>query len=380
MHAASNAGDALVVLSLSGTLFFSVSTSTARSRVGLYLLFAMAPYALLAPVVGPLLDRRSGYRRLVALLSCAGRAGICLAVASRTDSLLLYPAAFAVLVLSRAYGVARSALVPALAEGSVSLVAANARLSKVAIVAGSAAAAPGILFLRFVGAGAVLRLAAIAFAVAAGLALALPKPERSPAEARAEAQAFATLAIRRGARTAATVRALGGFLLFLMAFGLKRQGTSDVGFGFLLACSGVGAFGASIMVPRLRRGTNESWVIVASLLAGAGASLIAVRSVEPGGVALDLVAVAVGISGLVGASVRLAFESLVQRECPDAARGRAFARYETLFQLAWVVGAGLPVAFPIGMRGGLIAASVVFAGSALAFLVGLGAHGRARLR
>jgi hypothetical protein len=65
--------------------------------------------------------------------------------------------------------------------------------------------------------------------------------------------------------------------------------------------------------------------------------------------------------------VRLAFESLVQRECPEAAQGRAFARYETLFQLAWVVGAGIPVAISIGVRGGLIAAAAGFGITAIAF-------------
>lgn len=379
VHAASNAGDALVVLALSGTLFFSVSTSTARSRVGLYLLFTMAPYSLLSPVVGPFLDRRSGYRRLVALLSCLGRAGICVAVAAHTDSLLLYPAAFLILVFSKAYGVSRQALVPALVGEHQSLVAANARLSKVAIIAGAAAAAPGVLLLRFVGAGAVLRLAFVIFAFGALLAVALPKPERGADEDRSEELAFATPVVRRGARVAAAVRALGGFLLFLLAFGLKRAGTSNVGFGFLLACSGFGAFAASVVVPRLKRGGNESWVILMSLVAGAGASIIAVQSIENGKVALDLIAVAAGVSGAVGAAVRLAFESLVQRECPEAARGRAFARYETLFQLAWVLGAALPVAFSIGLRGGLITTSVFFAVTAVVFVAAMGASGRARL-
>jgi hypothetical protein len=49
----------------------------------------------------------------------------------------------------------------------------------------------------------------------------------------------------------------------------------------------------------------------------------------------------------VGAAAgRLAFDSLVQRDAPEAARGRTFARFETRFQLAWVGGAFVPAAIP----------------------------------
>jgi hypothetical protein len=315
------------------------------------------------------------------LLSCLGRAGICLGVAAHTKSLLLYPAAFLILVLSKAYGVSRQAMVPALVDpGRERLVAANARLSKVAIVAGTAASLPGILLLKFSTEGSVMRFAFVIFAFGAVLALALPKPERAAAEQTADAAAFASPAVRRGARVAAAVRGLGGFLLFMIAFGLKRSGTSNLGFGFLLGCSGLGAFAGSVIVPRLRRGGNEVWVMVVSLLAAAGATLIAVQSIQDHTVALDLIAVATGVTGAGGAAVRLAFESMVQREAPEAARGRVFARYETLFQLSWVVGAAFPTIFHIGLRGGLIAASVLFAATAVAFMVALGTSGRAGLR
>jgi hypothetical protein len=56
-----------------------------------------------------------------------------------------------------------------------------------------------------------------------------------------------------------------------------------------------------------------------------------------------------------------------------------FARFETLFQLAWVIGAALPTLAPIGIRGGLIAASVLYLLTAVVFMVSLGREGRARL-
>jgi uncharacterized membrane protein len=45
------------------------------------------------------------------------------------------------------------------------------------------------------------------------------------------------------------------------------------------------------------------------------------------------------------ALARLAFDSLVQRDAPDANQGRAFAQFETKFQLAWVIGGLVPVLY-----------------------------------
>jgi hypothetical protein len=185
---------------------------------------------------------------------------------------------------------------------------------------------------------------------------------------------FASPAIQRAALAAASSRALIGFLLFLLAFALKRHGVNSAGFGLVLGCAGIGSFIGAAVVPRMRRGGTEEWVIAIGLFIGAGASLIAQSSFG-----LDLAAVLAGAVGVVASATRLGFESLVQREAPEAARGRAFARFETLFQLAWVVGAAVPTIAPVGVRGGLIAASALYAISAVVFLVTHGREGRARL-
>ncbi len=373
MHAAASAGDALVAIALSGTLFFSLSAGQARSKVALYLLLTMAPFAVLSPLIGPFIDRRRGARRLTILLSCAGRALICLLVAAHVGSLAIYPAAFAILVLSKAYGVARAAIVPSLAPEGRALVVVNARLAKIAVVSGAAAALPGLLILQ-ISAGAVMRFSMVVFAIGAVLSLALPRPERAAGEETSTHEAFASQPIRRAALAAASSRALVGFLLFLLAFGLKRANVGDAGFGFVLGCAGIGSFVGAVVVPRLRRGTNEEWLIASALLLGAGASLIAQSNFG-----LDLAAVLAGAVGIVASATRLGFEALVQREAPEAARGRAFARFETLFQLAWVIGAALPTVAPIGIRGGLIAASVLYLLTAVVFMLTLGREGRARL-
>src|SRR5690349_8065938 len=54
-HALLGAGDTLVALALAGSLFFSISPDAARGRVALYLVLTMAPFAVVAPLIGPFL-------------------------------------------------------------------------------------------------------------------------------------------------------------------------------------------------------------------------------------------------------------------------------------------------------------------------------------
>src|SRR5437763_1095709 len=112
LHAASCAGDTLVAIGLAGTVFFAVPVGQARGRVALYLLVTMLPFALLAPVVGPVLDRFRHGRRYALAVTMLGRAFLAYAIGEHIGGFTVYPAAFGMLVLSRAYGVARSAAVP----------------------------------------------------------------------------------------------------------------------------------------------------------------------------------------------------------------------------------------------------------------------------
>ena len=52
LHAISCAGDTLIAIGLAGTIFFDVPLGEARSKVALYLLVTMVPFAFLAPVIG----------------------------------------------------------------------------------------------------------------------------------------------------------------------------------------------------------------------------------------------------------------------------------------------------------------------------------------
>jgi hypothetical protein len=115
-HVLSTAGDTLVTISLAGSLFFSISPDAAQSRVILYLLLTAAPFAVVAPLMGPVIDRSRGARRALVIASTALRAVVCILMAGEVKSLLLFPLAFTMLVLSKIYLVTKGALVPVLAS------------------------------------------------------------------------------------------------------------------------------------------------------------------------------------------------------------------------------------------------------------------------
>jgi hypothetical protein len=158
-HALAMAGDTLITLALAGSLFFSISPTAARGRVALSLVLTMAPFAVVAPLLGPAIDRSSRGRRVMVVASCGLRALACLVMARVLDGLLLFPAAFTVLVLSKSYSVAKSALVPAAVSSEDELVEANAKLAITGVIAGFLAAGPGVLLLRLAGGEGALALA-----------------------------------------------------------------------------------------------------------------------------------------------------------------------------------------------------------------------------
>src|SRR5947199_2692245 len=147
-HALSTAGDAFVTVALAGSLFFDISPGAARGRVALSLLLTMTPFAVVAPFLGPAIDRIKGGRRLMVVLSCGGRVLVCLAMAQVVHNLLLFPAAFGALVFSRTYAVAKSSLVPTIVDEEDRLVEANAKLALIGVLAGCVGSGPAILVLK----------------------------------------------------------------------------------------------------------------------------------------------------------------------------------------------------------------------------------------
>ncbi len=361
------AGDTLVAIALAGSLFFSISPDDARGRVALYLALTMAPFALVSPLLAPWIDRRPGGRRSMVIVSGVARAGLCVLLADDLDKLLLFPEAFAVLVLGKGYGIAKASLVPTVVSRSEVLVEANAKLVLGSSLGGGIAALAG-LALTQLSPSWVLGLATVLFAAAA--VSAWPLPATRTAEEKPTSIEIAELrssGILLAAGAMAVMRGSLGFLTFLLAFWLREQDVATWWFGAVLAAGGVGTLLGSLVIPSLRTRAAEERLLLGCLILMIPTTLGAITVTGPAGgvVAASSVAVCAG-------AARLCFDAIVQRDAPDANAARSFARFETRFQLTWVAGALVPVLVPIPRDSGFVAISL--AGMAAAILYGTGRH------
>lgn len=182
LTAAGGAGDAFVTIALAGTLFFSTSLDQARGRIALTLIITMAPFAILAPVIGPMLDRAQQGRRYLLAGTLMARGLLCWGMVDavlHNDVVELLPAAFGVLVLQKAYAVTRASVTPRLLPKEITLVAANARTGMASLIAGTLAglAALGIDYVAgggVNGAAWVLRIGTLVYIAATALSFRVP--------------------------------------------------------------------------------------------------------------------------------------------------------------------------------------------------------------
>ena len=244
---ASTAADTLVAIGLAGTLFFSVPSAEARGNVALYLLLTVAPFALIGPVLGRLLDRAPVATRSSLVVAAIGRGILAVLVLGRLDSLWLFPAAFGLLVLSRVHGITRNALTPLALDDPTALVAANARLAWIGVLGGGIAAPIGVAAVWATGSpDAALALSAIAALAAATIGRRLPEPD-APGRRAAPTGRTARLHLPRRVRTAqvatAAVRLINGFLLLLLAFAFRTLDAGVLDIGAVLGAAGLGFAG-----------------------------------------------------------------------------------------------------------------------------------------
>lgn len=174
VHSLMSAGVTALTVGLAGTLFFSINPSAAEGRVLLYLLITIAPFAVVAPALSPLLDKGRQARRTATAIAAGGSALLCATMATNVNSVFLFPLAFGILVLSKLYLVTRAALVPAVTAPGEDLASANARLAVLAGVAGFVISPFAVAFLQ-AGAAVVMVLAAVIFVAATVAALRLPR-------------------------------------------------------------------------------------------------------------------------------------------------------------------------------------------------------------
>ncbi|MDI3346616.1 MFS transporter [Streptomyces sp. AJ-1] len=420
LHGVNGAGDVMITVALASTVFFSVPTDEARGRVALYLAVTMLPFTLLAPVVGPLLDRLPHGRRAAMAGSMLARAVLALVLsgAVATGSLEMYPAALGVLVASKAYGVVRSAVVPRLLPQGFSLVKANSRVTLGGLLA-TGVAAPVGAGLQMIGPGWPLYGACLLFLGGAFLSFRLPpKVDSARGERRAllaaDEQHLAAAVDARwdpvttddktdstdnkeeekdrdgergdgergkgkekerrrkgpGLRTVgpavthalaanACVRCQSGFLIFFLAFLLREHPLTGQSAAVSLAVVGVAAGAGNALGTAvgawLRARAPE--VIIVTVVG----ALVAVAVSAAVFFGAAVVAVLGAVAGFTQALAKLSLDALIQRDVPELVRTSAFARSETLLQMAWVVGGAIGIALPLRGPLGLSVGALIVA-------------------
>ncbi len=393
--AAGSVGDGFVAVALAGTLFFSASVTEARGRVALALLITMAPFALLAPFVGPMLDRVQHGRRYIMIGTVLARGLLCWGMAGavqHNDTLTLLPAAFGVLLLQKVYSVTRASVTPRLLPREITLVTANARCALASLIATTigvpvAAGIDALAGGHAGGAAWVLRVGTIVYLLAMIPGVRLPSGVDEPAaEPAAEAPGSPGLpAAASGARLGdamtgglgnghgpgagvagdgaggqqrqlhrklfprpvgpvvgealganITLRAYSGFMIFFLAFILRTVhfgGVSDhLALGEMITAVAIGGFIGTAIGAALR--SRAPQVIVFGMLT-ITLVVTALCALYFGLWAAVIVAFAAAAGQTL---VKLALDSIVQREISADVRSSTFAASETLHQLSWVLG------------------------------------------
>jgi MFS family permease len=394
-------GDAFVLISLAGTLFFNSSAEQARGRAAFALIVTIAPYAILAPLVGPMLDRVRRGNKYILIGTLLARGLLCWGMAGaveHNDAVTLLPAALGVLVLQKAYAVTKSAVTPRLLPSGMTLVSANSRFNLASLLttsvgAGLALGIDKVLGDHSVGAAWVLRLAMVIYLAAMAVGLRLPDRVDDDQVTDQETEAAANGAAAQPGPTAtrpytvpgttqaaparrpfaipklgpavfeameanATVRVFYGFMISFLAFILRTEKFGHVsdkialgGLAAVIAIGGILGTGiGSLMRSRAPQLLIFVVLVVSVVVTITGAFMFGLPAVL-------LVALGATIAQTL---VKASLDSILQREVPEERRSSAFSFSETIHQLALVIGGLIGIALSLTNSGltGLTVAAV----------------------
>ncbi|TRW82185.1 MFS transporter [Mycolicibacterium sp. 018/SC-01/001] len=358
--------DAAMAVALANTLFFAAATGESKSRVALYLLITIAPFAVIAPLIGPALDRLQHGRRVALAASFGLRTVLAVILIANFDSAtgsfpswVLYPCALGMMVLSKSFSVLRSAVTPRVLPPTIDLVRVNSRLTMFGLLGGTMAgggiaAAAEWGFQLFSMPGALYVVVAVSMAGAV-LAMRIPKwvevtegeipatlsyHSRPAGGFREPPAAKARQPLGRNIIAAlwgnCTVKVMVGFLFLYPAFVAKAHDASGWEqlriLGLIGAAAAIGNFIGNFTAARLKLG-HPAQLVVRCAIAVTAMSLATALT----GSLLVAAATTLVTSG-ASAIAKASLDASLQDDLPEESRASAFGRSESLLQLAWVVG------------------------------------------
>jgi hypothetical protein len=380
------ATDSAVAVALANTLFFSAATAESKTKVALYLLITVAPFALVAPVIGPLLDKVQRGRRVALAASFVGRAAMALIMAFHFNDWGLYPAALGALVLSKSFTVLRAAVTPRVLPEAITLVTTNSRLTVFGLLAGGVFGAGAAGLAKITGSPGALWYAAVLCALGAWLCLRIPRwvevtTGEIPASLRELGPTMKRPSAKRqpmGRRVVVSlwangsIRVLTGFLMLFVAFVIKAQTEHNPSRQLVLlavvgVAAGVGSIAGNAIGSKQHFNRSDLLVLCCVSVCVAGATAVAVL---PG---VPTAAVCALAAATASALAKVCLDAVIQRDLPERSRASAFGRSETVLQLCWVLGGALGVLLPpVYWIGFATVAAVVALGGLQSMLIARG--------
>jgi hypothetical protein len=382
--------DASMAVALANTLFFAAASAESKSKVALYLLITIAPFAVIAPLIGPALDRLQHGRRVALATSFVLRTLLALILIYNFDattgsfpSWVLYPCALLMMVLSKSFSVLRSAVTPRVMPPTIDLVRVNSRLTVFGllggtIVGGAIAAALEYVFAKTLHAPGALFVVVGVTLVGVYLSMRIPKwvevtagevpatltyhgrsgpLRRGPTEQPEPSKPRQPLG--RNIITSlwgnVTIKMMVGFLFLYPAFVAKSHDASgwvQLGIlGLVGAAAAIGNFAGNTTAARLKLG-HPSLLVVRCAIAVAAVALAAAFTGK-----LLVVAIAALVTSGASAIAKASLDASLQDDLPEHSRASAFGRSESLLQLAWVAGGATGVLVSTELRVGFTAIS-----------------------
>ncbi|MEE2060532.1 MFS transporter [Rhodococcus artemisiae] len=379
------AADAAMAVALANTLFFSAATGEDKTKVALYLLITIAPFAVIAPLIGPLLDRLQHGRRVALATSFGLRTVLAVILIFNFDSWALYPAALAMMVLSKSFAVLKSAVTPRVLPPEIDLVRVNSRLTVFGLVGGTlgAGAIAGAAAWAFDSAGALWLCAAITV-FGAYLSMRIPAwvevtEGEVPAtlsyhgsDARTEMLDTKTEVITTNGKSRyplgrtvvtglwgnGTIRVLTGFLTLFIAFVAKSATEQSplmqaAMLGLVGAAAAIGNFAGNATGARMALGRPALIIVRCAAAAVIVAAIVA---------ATDNVlaaAFAALVAACASALAKVSLDASLQQDLPEESIASGFGRSETVLQLSWVLGGAMGVLLPTELWIGFSVVTVV---------------------
>ncbi len=386
--------DSAMAVALANTLFFAAASGESKSKVALYLLITIAPFAVIAPLIGPALDRLQHGRRVALALSFALRTVLAVVLITNYDgatgsfpSWVLYPCALAMMVFSKSFSVLRSAVTPRVMPPTIDLVRVNARLTMFGLLGGTIAGgaiAGGVEFacshmLKLPGALFVVVAASVAGAL---LSMRIPRWVEVTA-----GEVPATLSYRRDSEPLrrnwpdevkkvggtlrqplgrniitslwgnCTIKVMVGFLFLYPAFVAKAHqsdGWAQLAIlGIIGAAAGIGNFVGNFTTARLKLGRPSVLVVRCTVAVCTVAFAAAVAG------NLLMAAIATLITSGASAISKASLDASLQDDLPEESRASGFGRSESTLQLAWVLGGALGVLVYTDLWVGFTAVSAI---------------------